>query len=41
MLQNKQAATGYIKGVCQVTPILKNDSFAASFCADRGREFIH
>lgn len=36
-----QAATGYIKGVCNLTPVLKNDSFAASFCADRGREFIH
>lgn len=41
-----QAAVGYIKAMCNVTPILKSKdgfgggpSFAASFAADRLREF--
>lgn len=28
-------AVGYIKGVCNVTPIVKPNAFAASYCADR------
>jgi predicted RNase H-related nuclease YkuK (DUF458 family) len=42
-----QAAVGYIKGMCNVTPILKSKdgfgggpSFAASFAADRLKEFL-
>lgn len=34
-----KAAVGYIQGVCNVTPILKPDAFAASFGADRGGDF--
>lgn len=34
------AAIGYIRGTCNVIPILKNNSWAASFAADRGREFL-
>jgi predicted RNase H-related nuclease YkuK (DUF458 family) len=42
------AAVGYIRAMCNVTPILKSHkgegggpSFAASFAADRLREFAH
>lgn len=28
-------AVGYIKGVCNVTPMVKPNAFAASYCADR------
>lgn len=33
-----QAAVGYIRGTCNMTPRLKPDSWSASFCADRARE---
>ncbi len=33
-------AIGYIKGVCGKTPKLKPDAFAASYAADRLKEFI-
>ena len=35
-----QQAIGYIKGVCNITPQLKPDAFAASYCADRLKEVI-
>jgi hypothetical protein len=28
-------AIGYIKGMCNVVPVVKPDAFAASYCADR------
>ena len=30
-----QQAVGYIKGVCNVIPMVKPDAFAASYAADR------
>jgi predicted RNase H-related nuclease YkuK (DUF458 family) len=33
-------AIGYIKGVCGKTPKLKPEAFAASYAADRLKEFI-
>jgi len=30
-----QEAIGYIKGSCNITPLVKPEAFAASFCADR------
>jgi predicted RNase H-related nuclease YkuK (DUF458 family) len=30
-----QQAVGYIKGVCNVIPMVKPNAFAASYCADR------
>jgi len=30
-----QEAVGYIKGMCQVTPVLKPESFAATYAADQ------
>lgn len=30
-----QQAVGYIKGVCNVVPMVKPNAFAASYCADR------
>jgi predicted RNase H-related nuclease YkuK (DUF458 family) len=30
-----QEAVGYIKGMCNVTPLTKNDAWASSFAADR------
>jgi predicted RNase H-related nuclease YkuK (DUF458 family) len=36
-----QAAVGYIKGICNVTPIAKPHAFAASYAADRLRELGH
>lgn len=31
-----QEATGYIRGTCNVVPLIKPNAFAASFAADRG-----
>jgi predicted RNase H-related nuclease YkuK (DUF458 family) len=36
-----QQAIGYIRGVCQMTPKVKPDAFAASFAADRMKEVLH
>lgn len=33
-------AIGYIKGTCNVIPLVKPNAFAASFAADRGMELI-
>jgi predicted RNase H-related nuclease YkuK (DUF458 family) len=33
-----QQAIGYIRGVCQITPHIKPEAFAASFAADRLKE---
>lgn len=33
-------AIGYIRGTCNVIPMVKPHSFAASFCADRFKEAI-
>jgi len=30
-----QEATGYIRGMCNVVPMVKPQAFAASYCADR------
>jgi len=35
-----QQATGYIRGTCNVNPIVKPDSWAASHCADRLKEVL-
>lgn len=35
-----QQAIGYIKGVCNVTPMVKPDAPAASFCADRLKRIL-
>lgn len=35
-----QQAVGYIKGVCNVTPIVKPRAFAASYAADRLKEVL-
>jgi predicted RNase H-related nuclease YkuK (DUF458 family) len=35
-----QQAIGYIRGVCQMTPKVKPDAFAASFAADRLKEVL-
>lgn len=32
-----KAASGYVQGTCNVTPILKPTAYAASYAADRGR----
>lgn len=34
-------AVGYIKGTCNVIPLVKPNAFAASFAADRGIELIN
>lgn len=34
-------AIGYIKGVCQLTPHVKPEAFAASFAADRLKEVLY
>jgi predicted RNase H-related nuclease YkuK (DUF458 family) len=34
-------AIGYIKGVCQMTPHIKPEAFAASFAADRLKEVLY
>ena len=36
-----QQAVGYIKAMCNVTPLVKPDAFAASFCADRVKRILH
>jgi len=36
-----QQAVGYIKGMCNVTPMIKPRAFAASYCADRFKEVRH
>ena len=33
-------AVGYIKGMCNITPKVKPEAFAASFCADRFTEVV-
>ncbi len=35
-----QSAVGYIKGTCNITPFIKPNSPAASFCADRLKELV-
>lgn len=35
-----QQAIGYIRGVCQMTPKVKPDAFAASYAADRLKEML-
>ncbi len=34
-------AVGYIKGTCNVIPMVKPNAFAASYCADRLQEILH
>ena len=34
-------AVGYIKGVCNIVPMVKPQAFAASYGADRYKEFMH
>lgn len=33
-------AIGYIKGMCNVTPLVKPEAFAASYCADRLKDVL-
>ena len=33
-------ATGYIRGMCNVVPMVKPNAFAASYCADRMKHII-
>ena len=33
-------AVGYIKGMCNVIPLVKPEAFAASYCADRLKEIL-
>jgi predicted RNase H-related nuclease YkuK (DUF458 family) len=35
-----QQAIGYIKGTCNVTPLVKPEAFAASYAADRFKEVV-
>jgi predicted RNase H-related nuclease YkuK (DUF458 family) len=35
-----QQAIGYIRGTCNIVPIVKPDSWAASHCADRMKEIL-
>jgi len=35
-----QKAVGYIRGVCNVEPVVKPKAFAASYCADRLKEIL-
>jgi predicted RNase H-related nuclease YkuK (DUF458 family) len=35
-----QQAIGYIKGTCNMTPMVKPDAPAASFCADRLKRIL-
>lgn len=35
-----QQAVGYIRGVCNVEPVVKPKAFAASYCADRLKEIL-
>ena len=34
-------ATGYIRGMCNVVPMVKPKAFAASYAADRYKSFMH
>ena len=34
-------ATGYIRGMCNVVPMVKPNAFAASYAADRYKSFMH
>jgi predicted RNase H-related nuclease YkuK (DUF458 family) len=34
-------ATGYIRGMCNVVPMVKPNAFAASYCADRLKEILY
>jgi predicted RNase H-related nuclease YkuK (DUF458 family) len=36
-----QEAIGYIRGMCNVVPMVKPRAFAASYCADRLKEIIN
>lgn len=36
-----QEATGYIRGMCNVVPMVKPNAFAASYAADRYKEIQH
>jgi predicted RNase H-related nuclease YkuK (DUF458 family) len=33
-------ATGYIRGMCNIIPMVKPNAFAASYCADRLKEIL-
>jgi predicted RNase H-related nuclease YkuK (DUF458 family) len=33
-------AVGYVKGMCNVVPLVKPDAWAASYCADRYKDAI-
>jgi len=35
-----QQAIGYIRGTCNVTPMIKPSSFAATYCADRLKDIL-
>jgi predicted RNase H-related nuclease YkuK (DUF458 family) len=35
-----QQAVGYIRGTCNVTPMIKPKAFAASYAADRMKELL-
>lgn len=35
-----QQAIGYVRGVCNVIPMVKPDAFAASYCADRLKDIL-
>lgn len=35
-----QQAVGYIKGTCNMTPMVKPKAFAASYCADRMKHIL-
>jgi predicted RNase H-related nuclease YkuK (DUF458 family) len=35
-----QEAVGYVRGMCNVIPIVKPNAFAASYCADRYKDAI-
>lgn len=36
-----QEAVGYIRGMCNVVPMVKPQAFAASYCADRLKEILN
>ena len=36
-----QEATGYIRGMCNVVPMVKPQAFAASYCADRLKHIMN
>lgn len=36
-----QQAIGYIRGTCNVNPVIKPDAWAASHCADRMKEILN